>query len=145
MASIGQIREAVKDLVRAHYPESYFYHYIPETFETPSFILTFDPERKSGKAETMGAGWVCYSMLLDVLMDYSESEMDQPELDTHFDYNNPHSLPNLFQSNEDLGLSDTVVFFEGFRGYGGAYRSAGVQATGVQLLLRVETNPRKVA
>lgn len=135
MATLAQIRDAVKTTVEQLVPELVVYPRFTSVANPPAVVVV---PSVTDYAVTMGRSTMRWDLDLYVLASSEDTGLAQWELDDLVDIDGDKSLVKaLF--NEDLGLADTNAHVASMREYGSSFEAAGCPHIGAILRLVVLT------
>lgn len=137
MASISEIRDAIKETLEVSLPDLHVYDTVPDSPNVlPAAILipfTADFDMAMGRGLDQ---WV-----FDILVLVSGSEMDirQDELDAYVTGSGSRSIRQVIFQNRGLGRSDVDAHVSEMTEYGMRFEAAQVEHIGARLKLVVNT------
>jgi hypothetical protein len=145
MATLTEIREAIRETVKANIPKLMVYDDVADVTQVPAVVVL--PSRPSGTsgmvANFNGAfqrGMVTWNLDLYVLVARTDGLAAQKSLDSYISGRGERSVPNVLYTHPDLGLTDgTDANAEGIRDYGGAFEAQGISHVGAVIRVTVRT------
>lgn len=144
MASLTEIRAALKTTIRSTIPDLNVYSEVSDVQLVPAVIVT--PGEPWGGAMTcdfngaMGRGMDTWTLDLFVLVARADGALAQKNLDQYLTGRGPKSIREVIFNHSDLGLPDgTDAHAEGIRAYGGRFETAGIQHVGAVVRITVRT------
>lgn len=144
MASLTEIRAALKATVKSAIPDLNVYSEVSDVQQVPAVVVMPAPSSASGMAcdfnGAMGRGLDQWTLDLYVLVARTDGVLAQKSLDQYVTGKGPKSIRQIIYSSPDIGLSDgTDVHVEGIREYGGSFVTAGIQHVGAVVRLTART------
>ncbi|WP_055563607.1 hypothetical protein [Streptomyces atriruber] len=144
MASLTDIRSALKATVKSEIPELNVYSEVSDVQQVPAVVVMPAGTSLSGMAcdfnGAMGRGMDVWTLDLYVLVARTDGSLAQRSLDQYVTGSGPKSLRQIIYQNPALGLDDgTDAHAEGIREYGGSFMTAGIQHVGAVVRLTVRT------
>ncbi len=145
MASLAEIREALRTTLKAAIPELNVYAQVPDVSQLPAaVVLPASPSTSGFVCDFNGAfgrGLDTWHLDLYVLVSRAESVLAQQALDKYVTGSGPKSVRRIVYEVPDLGLTDgTDAHAEGIRNYGGEFSTAQVPHVGAVVRLTVRTS-----
>jgi hypothetical protein len=146
MASLTEIRAAIKETVKANIADLMVYDEVPDVTQVPALVVM--PSRPSGTSGMVcdfnGAfnrGMHTWNLDLYVLVSRSPADVAQRSLDALISGRGERCIPNVLYLNPGLGLTDgTDAHAEGIRDYGGKFETQGVPHVGAIIRVTVRTS-----
>ncbi|MEU6674760.1 hypothetical protein [Streptomyces sp. NPDC046925] len=143
MASLTEIRAALKATLKAAVPDLSVYSEVPSVKQVPAVVPMPAPRPDGMTCDFNGAfgrGMDEWTLDLFVLVAYGDPALAQKNLDQYVTGKGPKSIRQIIFNAPDLGLADgTDAHAEGIREYGGSFASAGIQHVGAVVRLTVRT------
>jgi hypothetical protein len=137
MASLRQIREALKTTIEAAIPEMQGYDTVPESANLPAF---WSVPRPANFVVAFGRGSDTYTFDLFVAVSRGDDEIGQVELDDYLTGAGDKSIREAIWNARTLGLTDTDATVTGFENYGAQFQIADTDHIGAVLKLQVTTS-----
>lgn len=135
MATLAQVRDAVKTTLEALVPDVVVYPRFASVVNPPAVVVV---PAETDYAVTMGRSTMRWDLDLYVLASSEDDGLAQWELDDLVDIDGAKSIVKaLF--GEDLGLTDTHAHVASMRAYGSTFEAAGCPHIGAILRLAVIT------
>lgn len=143
MATLTEIRAALKATLKAAVPALNVYSEVSDVTQVPAVVVMPSPRSDGLSCNFHGAfgrGMDEWTLDLYVLVARTDSVLAQKNLDQYVTGKGPKSLREVIFTQADLGLTDgTDATAEGIREYGGNFSTASVQHVGAVLRLTVRT------
>ncbi|MFH8405572.1 hypothetical protein ACH4FX_12465 [Streptomyces sp. NPDC018019] len=144
MATLGEIKQAVKATLKAHIPRLNVYGDVPDVSQLPAVVVLPAKSSAGGLVcdfnGAMGRGLDTWRLDLYVLVSRTETTLGQQSLDAYVSGAGKRSLRRVFFEHSDLGLSDgTDAHPEGISDYGGNFATASIDHVGAVVRLIVRT------
>jgi hypothetical protein len=146
MASLAEIRTALKTTIKASVPELNVYGMVVDVQQVPAVVITPAPTNMNGFScdfnGAFGRGMDEWTIDLIVMVNRVESALAQLKLDQYVTGKGPKSLRQIIFLNPTLGLADdTDAQAEGIREYDALMpmNTAGIQYVGAVLRITVRT------
>ncbi len=137
MATLSQIRTAVKTIVESPTANLKVYPRIPGTPTSRAAVLRI---ATADFAVTMGKGFDTWNLDLIVLLSTGDLDVAQQHLDEYIDGGGSNSIRAAVFATPGLGLSNTSAHIAGVVGYG-PFDAAAYDHVGAILRLVVTTKP----
>lgn len=137
MASLKEIRSALKTTIEANIANVRVFHRMPDVTEGHSILV--EPEAVD-YSKTFGRGFDEYDFNLYVMVPNIESSKAQDLLDEYVAGAGTKSIRQVIFNNRTLGLTGTDAFIKKMHGYGGHFEVARIQHIGAVLDLCVLTS-----
>lgn len=137
--TFAEIRTALVHTIQANVEKELFeYAKVPDVSQVPAIIAK---PLSANYVVNMG-GDATYEFQLIVMCSRRDTDVGQQDLDELVSHHGPNSIPAAINSNEDLGLDDSVTALcYAMDSYGGEYSVAKVPHIGAILKVRVEADP----
>lgn len=136
MASLKQIRDAIKTTVESAVPAMHGYDTVPESPNLPAFVVQ---PIDSDFHITMARGTDTWNFDLVVLVSWGDSDLAQDELDGYISGAGAASIRQAVFNARTLGLAGTDATVSGVTEYG-VKTAAAVEHLGAVLRLTVHTS-----
>lgn len=145
MASLAEIRTALRTTLRAAIPGLNVYAEVPDVNQVPAVVVMPAAASVSGLAcdfnGAFGRGLDTWHIDLYVLVARVEVVLAQKALDDYVTGTGPKSIRRIIYDSPDLGLSDgTDAHAEGILMYGGEFQTAKIPHVGAVVRLTVRTS-----
>lgn len=145
MASLAEIRTALRATLKAAIPVLNVYAQVPDVSQLPAVVVLPAPPSSSGFVcefnGAFGRGLDTWHLDLYVLVGRAEAALAQQALDQYVTGTGSKSIRRIFYENPDLGLGDgTDAHVEGIREYGGEFSTAQIPNVGAVVRLTVRTS-----
>lgn len=145
MASLAEIRTALKTTLNAAIPGLNVYAQVPDVTQLPAVVALPAPPSTTGLVcdfnGAFGRGLDTWHLDLYVLVSRTDSVLAQQALDQYVTGAGPKSIRRIVYEVPDLGLADgTDAHAEGVRDYGGEFRTAQIPHIGAVVRLTVRTS-----
>lgn len=145
MASLAEIRTALKETLRTAIPGLNVYAEVPDVTQLPAVVVLPAATTATGLAcdfnGAFGRGLDTWHLDVYVLVARSESVLAQQALDQYVTGTGPKSVRRIVYESPTLGLADgTDAHVEGIRLYGGEFMTANIQHVGAVVRLTVRTS-----
>lgn len=137
MATVGEIRDAVKGTLEAAIADFRCYDTVPDLASVPATIVL---PVESDFATTFGRGFDTHQIDLFVMVSRVAPRSGQDSLDAFVTGQGPQSIRQAIFNNRTLGLAGTDAFIRGMSRYGGTFTGASIDHIGAVLRL-VVTSP----
>lgn len=144
MASLAEIRAALKATLKAAITDLNVYSEVSDVQQLPAVVVMPTPPTVSGYVcnfnGAFGRGMDEWTLDLYILVGRTDGALAQQKLDQYVTGKGPKSVCQILFSNAAIGLADgTDVTPEGITDYGGAFASAGIAHVGAVLRITVRT------
>lgn len=140
MASLTQIRSALKATVANELPHVQVYDTVPDNPITPAVVIMPQTASFDGAFQR---GLDTWEFELYVLVSRSDASSSQDDLDAYITGDGPLSVRRILYEHADIGLTDgTDATLSGMRGYGGTFEAATLNYTGAVMVVTVRTPGR---
>jgi hypothetical protein len=139
VATIGQIRQAVKDLLENTIDGVTVYRAMVEAASVPCVVIALAGDDTADFAVAMNKGTDRWHYDLHVMTANRDAEIGQDDLDPYIDGAGPKSIRAAVFANRTLGLANTDAWINGVSAYNASYESADLQHIGATLRLIVHT------
>ncbi|MFF8831383.1 hypothetical protein [Streptomyces sp. NPDC015131] len=137
MASLSQIRDAIKATLQSKIPGLHVYDTIPDIVQAPAAVVAPD---KANFAVAMACGSDEWDFLIFVMMPRTDVRAAQDHIDPYLTGSGPKSIRQVFFKHSDLGLADgTDCFAKGVEKYGAEYEFGRITYIGAAVRLCVTT------
>lgn len=145
MASLSEIRAALKATFKANIPNLNVYAEVSDVTQVPAVVVM--PARPTTGAlvcdfnGAFGRGLDTWNLELYVLVARTDAVLAQQALDQYVTGAGPKSVRRILYENSDLGLADgTDAHAEGVSAYDGAFETAGIPHVGAIVRVTVRTS-----
>ncbi|QES45265.1 hypothetical protein DEJ49_33545 [Streptomyces venezuelae] len=143
MASLAEIRAALKTTLKAAIPDLSVYTEVPSVNQVPAAVPMPAPRPDGMTCDfdgAFGGGLDTWTLDLFILVGYGDPALAQKALDQFVTGTGSKSIRRIIFETPDLGLADgTDAHAEGIREYGGHFASAGIPHVGAVVRLTVRT------
>lgn len=139
MASIGQVRAALKSLIENTISDLLVYRTVPEVAHVPAVVIGLSSEETADFTGAMQRGVDTWNYDLYVLAPYADAELGQDALDLLVNGAGTRSIRQTIYNNPTLGLVRTNAHISGVSQYGANFESADLQHIGAVLRCVVYT------
>lgn len=139
MATLGQIRDAIKATLEEHIPGLRTYDTIPDQINPPAVVVA-PAEETADFLVAMARGIDQWNLDVLVLVANAVSRTAQNTLDDYVTGAGPKSIRQVFFQHADLGLQDTEALVTGLSKYDFQYDVAGIQYAGATFRVIVRTD-----
>lgn len=145
MASLTEIRAALKATLKANIDGLYVYSEVSDVAQMPAAVAMPAPQSASGMTcdfdGAFGRGLDTWHIDLFILVARTDAALAQKVLDQFVTGAGPKSIRRVIYENPDLGLADgTDCHATGVRDYGGFFETANIQQVGAVVRLIVRTS-----
>ncbi|MFT2016295.1 hypothetical protein ACMA1D_10695 [Streptomyces sp. 796.1] len=137
MASLMELRTAVKTALQAQIPGLICYDTVPDVAQCPAVVVM---PVDADFAVSLQRGTDTWNFDLFVLVPRTDSGLSQDRLDNYLSGSGPSSVRQAIYENRSLGLPDTESLIKSMRGYGGEFATARIPHVGAVLRLVVHTS-----
>lgn len=137
MASITQIREALKTTITAAISGLEGHAKVPESINVPGFMVI---PRETDFTVAMGRGIDKPGLDVVVLVSRSDDELAQIALDDYVNGFGPKSIRQAVWNNRSLGLPDTEATVVRMSDYGALFEIGNLDYVGARLAVDVLTS-----
>lgn len=139
MASLGEIRKGIRNLIKSELPELVGYERIPDVAQVPCFVVA---PTEADFALALNRGVDKWSFDLYVLVARTDTVAAQQKLDDYISGSGEKSIRRIvFEADEFVPGS--TAFITGMSGYGGSFEAAKIEHVGAVLKLEVHTPGRE--
>jgi hypothetical protein len=135
--SLGDIRDAIKDTLKAAIPDLHVYENVPDSLNLPAVVVVPAPGETADFEVAMGRGVDTWNFELTVLVSRNEPGLRQPELDRLVYGKGAGSIREAIWNRKTLGIKGVDAHVANVTGYGGSYEIARTAHTGAKLALVV--------
>jgi hypothetical protein len=146
MATLTEIRNALKATIKAAVPELNSYGMVVDVQQAPAVVITPAPASTTGFScnfnGAFGRGMDEWTFDLIVMVSRVDAVLAQKQLDQYVTGKGPKSLRQIIFQNPTAGLTDgTDIQAEGIREYDALMpmNAAGIQYVGAALRITVRT------
>lgn len=139
MASLTQIRTAVKTTLEAAISGLTVHRTVPGTVNLPAVVVRPAPDDTANFLVAMGRGADTWQFDLLMLVARADAQLSEDDLDGYITGAGSTSIRQAIFQAKTLGLSSTDAHVAGVSGYGAAYEVGGVTYLGAALRLVVHT------
>ncbi|MGW6790056.1 hypothetical protein [Streptomyces chartreusis] len=146
MATLAEIRAALKDTIKATNSEMNIYPMVADVQQVPAVVIMPAPAQVTGMScnfnGAFGRGMDEWTLDLIVMVSRVDATLAQKTLDQYVTGKGPKSLRQILFQNPTVGLTDgTDVQAEGIREYDALMpmNAAGIQYVGAALRVTVRT------
>ncbi|HEY9414190.1 MAG TPA: hypothetical protein VIQ30_05485 [Pseudonocardia sp.] len=139
MASLKDIRTAVKTTLEAAISGLTVHRTVPGTVNVPCVVVRPSPDDGADFLVAMGRGTDTYRLDLLVLVSRADAQLSEDTLDGYVTGAGPSSIRQAIFTAKTLGLADTDAHVAGVSGYGATFEAGGVAYSGAALRLVVHT------
>lgn len=136
MASLAEIRAAVRTTITTAVTTLHGYDKIPDKPNLPALIVL---PLVADFAVAMGRGTDTYEFDLIVLVPYADAEVGQAALDPYVTGAGAASIRQAIWNAKSLGRADCDAHVRRMDNYGGQFEAVGVPHIGAKLRLVVHT------
>lgn len=136
MASIGQIRDAIRTTLEANIANFRTYARHRDVVQGPCGVVMPD---KTDFSKSFGRGTDQHAFKIYVLVPRNDLETSQTTLDELVDGSGSNSIRKVIFNNRTLGLSDVDAHVVSMSDYGGTMKLGAVDYVGAELGLNVIT------
>ncbi|GGM55503.1 hypothetical protein GCM10012275_28280 [Longimycelium tulufanense] len=144
MASLKDIRKAIKSTLDANLPDLHVFAHSPDDGLMPALIVMPRPGSPGSPFaefnKAMARGHDEYHLDLWLLVANTLDEEAQDTLDDYLTGSGPRSVREVIFNNQSLGLTNTQAFITGAYGYGGEPALGRIQGVGAVLQMYVVTS-----
>lgn len=137
MATLGQMRDAIKKTIKDNLSGVHVYDTIPDVQEVPC-VMVLPVSADYHVAFARGSD----TWEFDLVVSVSRVDVNagQEQLDAYVSGHGPKSIRQIMFQNDSLGLPDTTSTVKSMKGYGGNFDTAGNNYVGAVLRLSVTTS-----
>lgn len=139
MASIAQIRAAIKTTIENNIDGITVYRRTPQIAHPPCVVVSLAQDETADFDKAMNKGMDTWNYDLFVLASDRDDEIGQDDLDEFIDGDGDKSIRAAIFANPTLGLANTNVHISGVSQYGANFESADIQHIGAVMRLVVHT------
>lgn len=144
MASLSEIRDALKTTIKAVVPDMNVYPMVSDVQQVPAVAIMPAPATASGFScnfnGAFGRGMDEWTLDLIVMVSRVDAVLAQQKLDQYVTGKGPKSLRQILFQSPALGLTDgTDAQAEGIREYDAMYSAADIKYVGAVLRITVRT------
>jgi len=137
MASVDQIRGAIKTTLEANITSLHGYKYVPEAAHVlPAVVII---PFTADFAQAMGRGLDEWIFDLLVLVSASDDQVRQAELDSYVTGAGTNSIREVIFNNRTLGLANTDAYVSEMTEYGMRFPVSEIEHIGARLKIIVRT------
>jgi len=136
MASLQEIRDAVKTTLESNVASLSAYDTVPEAVNLPAVVLVPD---KASFVMAFDRGTDSYEFDLAVLVSFGDADIAQDSLDDYVTGSGSKSIRQAIFNNKTLGLSDVNAHISEMSDYGSSFEMSSLQHIGAKLRLVVYT------
>lgn len=136
MASLAQIRTALKTTITAAVPALFGYDTVPQVANLPAFVVV---PRTTDFNVAMGRGTDTYEFDVIVLVSRGDDGLAQTALDAYINGFGSSSIRQAIWGARTLGLSNVDATVTGMSTYGGEWDIGELPHMGAALKVRVHT------
>jgi hypothetical protein len=137
MASVDQIREALKTTIEANVSGMHVYKYVPEAANVLPCVVVIP--FTGDFAQAMGRGLDQWIFDLLILVSASDDQVRQAELDAYVTGAGSSSVRQAIYNNKTLGRTDCDAYVSEMTEYGMRFPVAEIEHIGARLKLIVHT------
>lgn len=137
MASLDDVRGAIKTTIEANISTLHAYKYVPEAANVLPCVVIIP--FTSDFAQAMGRGLDEWVFDLLVLVSASDDLVRQAELDSYVTGGGSSSIRQMIFNNRTLGLTSTDAYVSEMTEYGMRFPAAEIDHIGARLKLIVHT------
>lgn len=138
MASLTQIREAIKTTLEANLPELTVYAELAGVVNVPAAVVELSTADYN---QAMGRGNDAWPMTIVVLVARADDTLAQQQLDPYVDGGGTSSIRKAIFDNRTLGLTNVDAHVASMSRYGGQWEVGGYSYVGAALQLIVQYKP----
>lgn len=136
MASLTEIRTALKMTISAAIPSLNGYDKMPESVNAPAFVVLPDPNA-TVEYMAMGRGVDKFNLMVILIVSQRDNDLAQIDLDPYVSSFGPKSIRQAVFNGRTLGLPDVDAAVTGVSNYGDALPIGGVDYVGARLSVEV--------
>jgi hypothetical protein len=137
MATLVQMRDAIKKTIKDNLSGVHVYDTVPDIQEVPCVVVI---PHSADFHVAFARGSDTWEFDLAVMVSHVDVNAGQDQLDNFVSGSGPKSIREIFFNNDDLGLPDTTSTVKSMKGYGGNFDTAGNNYIGAVLRLSVTTS-----
>lgn len=137
MATLTQIRTALKDTIKAVLTDVEGYDTVPGVTQVPGFVV--EPA-DANFTVAMASGEDLYELNIFMLVGFTDIRDAQTQLDQYVSGSGPKSIRQIVYNNSSLGLNNTDAMVIRMSGYGGHFQAAKIEHIGAMLRVKVTTS-----
>jgi hypothetical protein len=139
MASVTELREAIKTVLAVELPEVTVYATAVLDANLPAIVVRPAPELAEFPLQTGQANDV-WQFDLIVMTSFGEASVGQGQLDKYLSGEGSTSIRQIFMRHPHLDRADvTIAYVSGISEYGSGYNMASVDNIGCRVRLTVKT------
>lgn len=136
MASLQNIRDAIKTTLEGSIDSLFAYDTVPEISNLPAVVVVPD---NANFDVAMGRGTDTYEFDLAVLVSFTDAGIAQDSLDDYVTGAGSKSIRQAVFQNRALGLTGVNAHVSGMSDYGSSFEMSDIQHIGAKLRLVVHT------
>lgn len=140
MASLKDIRTAVKTTLEAAISGLTVHRTVPGTVNVPAVIVRPAPDDTADFWVAMDRGTDTWQLDLLVLVNRADAQLSEDTLDGYVTGSGSSSIRQAIFQAKTLGLADVNANVSGVSGYGATFEVGGVAYSGAALRLVVHTS-----
>lgn len=145
MATISEIKQGLRAILKARIPDLMVYGDVPDVTQLPAVVVLPARPTMTGLVcdfdGAFGRGLYTWHVNVFILVARTDGAAAQRALDAYISGSGPLSIPQAVYESADLGLGgSTDAHALGIHDYGGSFEAAGIDHVGAVMRLIVRTD-----